>query len=84
MVAGIVYVDRGVLGREDFFGYHMWTQAYLAARWVDLDPALDQSDCDPTHIVLDISDLDESSLTDMALRLLPMIGQLKMQVLQVE
>ena len=80
---GIVHVDRA-LGRRDVFGYHMWTQVHLAGGWYDLDSALHQIECDPTHIALDVSDLADATLTNLALRLLPAIGQLKIQVLSVD
>ncbi|HUW82244.1 MAG TPA: transglutaminase-like domain-containing protein [Phycisphaerae bacterium] len=83
VAVGIVHVEQA-LGRQDVFGYHMWTQVYLAGGWYDLDSALHQTECDPTHIALDISDLADATLTNLALRLLPVIGQLKIQVLSVD
>ena len=83
VAVGIVHVEQA-LGRQDVFGYHMWTQVHLAGRWYDLDSALHQIECDPTHIALDLSDLADAGLTDMALGLLPVIGNLKIQVLSVD
>jgi hypothetical protein len=83
VVVGIVHVDE-LLGQNNVFGYHMWTQVHAGGRWIDLDAALRQTDCDPTHIAIDLSDLSEASLTDVALRLLPVIGKLKIQVLEIE
>ena len=83
VVIGMVHVDE-LLGQRNIFGYHMWTQVYLDGRWLDVDAALGQTDCDPTHIALELSDLTEGGLTSAALRLLPVIGKLKIEVLEVE
>ncbi|MFQ6048326.1 MAG: transglutaminase family protein, partial [Phycisphaerae bacterium] len=82
VVVGIVHVDQ-MLGRRDVFGYHMWTQMYIDGAWIDLDPTLGQSRCDPTHIAMAVSDLSQSSLSEMALQLLPLIGKLKIEILDV-
>jgi hypothetical protein len=44
------------------FGYHMWTQVYVAGRWIDIDAALNQPQPDATHIALGITDLADTSL----------------------
>jgi hypothetical protein len=44
------------------YGYHMWTQVYVAGRWIDLDAALNQTIPDATHIALGLSDLADTSL----------------------
>lgn len=44
------------------YGYHMWTQVYVAGRWIDLDAALNQPIPDATHIALGLSDLADTSI----------------------
>jgi len=75
--SGLIYVDQAI-GRRSFFGYHMWTQAWIGGRWVDLDATLGpQSPFDAAHIALGYSDLAEgedlNDLVDMA----RVLGRLK-------
>ena len=51
---------------------------------MDLDAAMQQTQCDPTHIALDMSDLAQVSMADLAIRFLPMIGKLKIEVVGEE
>ncbi|MCC6679517.1 MAG: transglutaminase domain-containing protein [Phycisphaeraceae bacterium] len=139
-VTGLIYVDD-FLGRQNAFGYHMWTQAWLTpapgseisnvesrmsnsdhesaphndsdshspgkttsdapenkhskseirnpkfpsggggARWVDLDATLDDP-FDAAHITLAVSAMQEGSLFTDMLDLLPLLGGLKIEVLE--
>jgi len=85
-VSGLVYVDDKFLGQTDIFGYHMWTQAWLemdnGARWVDLDPAMEH-DFDVTHIALTTSAMADDGMTNDLVRLLPIIGNLQISVMEV-
>lgn len=81
-VAGLVYLDR-FAGAREVFGYHMWAQAWVDGRWLDLDPTLPWG-FDATHIALGISDLagpDGGAALD---RILPMVGKLRIEVLELE
>jgi transglutaminase-like putative cysteine protease len=87
-VTGLLYVEQ-FLDRRDVFGYHMWTQAWLAdgprgGRWVDLDATLAHAPFTAGHIALTVSAQDEATaLNDMA-RILPWLGRLAITVLQPE
>lgn len=59
VVFGLIYVER-FAGQREVFGYHMWTQAYLGGRFVDLDATLAQP-FDAAHITLGTSTLEEES-----------------------
>lgn len=61
------------------FGYHMWTQVYIDGDWVDIDAAMRQTDCDPTHIALAVMSLREGELMEGSLPMLPLLGRLKIQ-----
>ena len=65
VVFGLIYVDS-FAGAREIFGYHMWTQANLDGRFVDLDATLAQP-FDAAHITLGTSALEEeqSSLAVM-------------------
>jgi hypothetical protein len=65
VVTGLVYTDE-FLGRRHIFVGHLWTQFWLDGEWVDLDAALHQTDVDPTHIALAVSDAGEAGLADLA------------------
>lgn len=54
---GLIYVDH-FAGARDIFGYHLWTQAWLDDRWVDLDATLAQP-FDAAHLTLGTSSLDD-------------------------
>jgi hypothetical protein len=61
-VFGMVALPGSYAGGMLTFGYHMWTQVYVAGRWMDIDAALNQPVPDPTHIALGITDLADTSL----------------------
>lgn len=83
VVAGVVYLPH-YQGRRDTFGFHMWTQFYIAGRWVDFDPALGETECTPRRIAFAASDLSEDSLATMVLRLADVIGNLRIEVEHID
>jgi hypothetical protein len=80
--SGLIYVDEA-LGRKNVFGYHMWTQAWLDGRWVDLDATLGPgTPFDAAHIALSYSAMaDGEQLNDMV-DLVPVFGRLTVEPLQ--
>lgn len=82
VVTGLIYVDRFV-GASDLFGYHMWTQAHVDGRWIDLDATLDRS-FDAAHIALATSALEDESaaLFDLG-QIVPLLGALEIEVVEV-
>ncbi len=83
VVTGLVYVPR-FGDAKDVFGFHMWTQFYIAGRWVDFDAAQGESDCNPTHIALATSSMRDVTMAEFAFRLLGVIGQIEINVESVE
>ena len=69
-VAGLIYVEQG----GPAFYFHQWASVWVG-KWVDVDPTFNQPVADATHIKLAEGDLFEQA------RLIPTIGQLKIQVL---
>lgn len=59
VVFGLIYIDS-FAGQRQIFGYHMWTQAYLSGRFVDLDATL-EAPFDAAHISLGASALEAES-----------------------
>ncbi len=84
-VGGIVEIPAGAgISRDQgSFGYHMWTQVYIDGKWIDIDAALRQTDCDPTHVALTIIPLQGEGMMGSITSLIPLLGQLDMEVLEV-
>ena len=81
-VTGLVYVDA-LAGERDLFGYHMWTQAWIGDRWLDLDATLTVP-FDAAHIAFGTTALndDHTTLKELA-RLGAVIGQTEIRVLEI-
>jgi transglutaminase-like putative cysteine protease len=79
IAVGLVYV-RGVTGA---FYYHAWPEVYLdegngRGLWLPVDPTLNQFPADATHLRLARGGLDRQAA------ILPLIGRLKMTVLDMQ
>jgi hypothetical protein len=83
VVCGLVYVPW-FEGADNVFGFHMWTQFFIAGQWVDFDAAQRESDCNPTHIALSVDSLHDAALGDMAFSIFPLMSRLKIEVLDIE
>ena len=83
VVTGLVYVDE-LLGQRRLFGYHMWTQALIDNRWIDLDATLARP-FDAAHIALGTTALNDgsSALRELS-TLATLLGNARIQVLEVE
>jgi len=81
-VSGVVH-SAEFAGRRNVFVWHMWTQVYVAGRWVDTDPALGQDDVDPTHIAMGIVNFGDAGLAEMTLPIWHLIGQIRIEVVRV-
>jgi len=79
IAVGLVYV-RGITGA---FYYHAWPEVYLEERsgrglWLPVDPTLNEFPADATHLRLARGGLDKQAA------ILPLIGRLKMTVLDMK
>ncbi len=85
-VSGIVQIPPGPLmpTKASAFGYHMWTQVHIGGQWVDIDAALAQTECDPTHIALSIMPLNDEGVLDSMTSLFPLLGRLELEVINVK
>lgn len=81
-VTGLVYVHE-IAGERDLFGYHMWTQAWIGDRWIDLDATL-PGPFDAAHIAFGTTALNDDlgTLRELA-RLATFIGQARIRVLEI-
>lgn len=83
-VTGLIYIDE-FLGEKGVFGYHMWTQAWLDDRWVDLDATLPGGRAyDAAHIALGVSAMSEPALVNDLVRLMPTLGRLRINVIEAD
>lgn len=80
--SGLMYVPA-FDERQQVFGYHMWTQAWLDGRWVDLDAVLPAGTAyDATHITVAASLMDDGQWVNDFIKLAPLMGQLSIEVVQ--
>jgi len=77
VVAGLILVP----GQPDSFGYHMWTEVWIDGQWVDIDAAMDQTECDATHIALTTSSLSDGAMAADTVTVATLLGRLKIEVL---
>ncbi|MCB9854975.1 MAG: transglutaminase domain-containing protein [Phycisphaerales bacterium] len=86
-VGGLVGVPgsfrRNADGPMDF-GFHMWTQVYIHGKWIDIDAAMRQTDCDTTHIAISLIPLGDGDLMGEIWSIVPMLGQLDIEVVDVK
>jgi transglutaminase-like putative cysteine protease len=77
-------IDVGLVYMHGAFYYHAWPEIYLVEEassrgmWIPVDPTLNQFPADATHIRLARGGLDRQAA------ILPLIGRLKMRVVDVE
>jgi transglutaminase-like putative cysteine protease len=76
LTAGLVY------HRGSFVG-HMWTEVYVG-EWYPLDATLGKGAVAADHIALSTSALSSNSTSDLFLALLPLLGNLEIEVVEVE
>ena len=76
VVAGIVYYQKAFVG-------HMWTEVYVG-KWVPLDATRSDPRVGADHIAFSVSSLDSGSLAELFLSLVQVIGNLSVDVREVE
>lgn len=81
VASGLVYVDE-FAGEKGIFGWHMWTQALVNGKWIDLDATLPVRH-HAGHIITSVSSLADGMSSDQA-SLLMLMGNLKIEVLDKE
>jgi hypothetical protein len=74
---GLVYL------RQEFL-YHMWTEVYIDDKWIPLDATLGQGGIGAAHLKITDSNLQGASPNAAFLPVTEVIGQLKIEILEVE
>ena len=78
IATGLVYVDQ-MFGRDSFFGWHMWTQALIDGRWIDLDATLENR-YNALHVLTATSSMsDASGVSDLA-TVMQLMGNLEIEI----
>ena len=78
VATGLVYVDQ-MFGRDSFFGWHMWTQALIDGRWIDLDATLENR-YNALHVLTATSSMsDASGMSDLA-TVMQLMGNLEIEI----
>lgn len=76
VVAGLVYY------RKNFVG-HMWTEVYTG-EWVPLDATIGKGKVEADHLALSVSALDNTPISEIFIGLLPVLGNMKIEVLETK
>ena len=82
VASGLVYADR-FAGRENIFGWHMWTQALIEGHWVDLDATLGNR-YNAAHVLTGVSSLAMGDLEADMSSMMMLIGNLEIDVVEVK
>ncbi len=76
VVVGLVYHRRSFVG-------HMWTEVYTGD-WTPLDATIGRGTVDADHIALSTSPLGADSISDLFLALLPVLGNVEIEVIEAQ
>jgi transglutaminase-like putative cysteine protease len=81
VACGLLYVDD-FAGASDIFGWHMWTQALVDGKWVDLDATLPRR-YHALHVLTNLSSLADGAMSTEMANVITMMGNLDIDVLEV-
>lgn len=72
---GLVYVDRSAA-----MGYHLWTEAFIAGRWIPLDATVGRGGTSAAYLKLADSNLHGVDSYAAFLPVFPLLGKLQIEV----
>jgi transglutaminase-like putative cysteine protease len=81
-VMGMVYVPN-VVGPNGVFGWHMWSQALIDGKWIDLDATLD-TPYSVGHIATLTSSLTDEDFGAEMGGIIAIIGNLEVEIIDEE
>ncbi len=76
---GLIYISAA-----QGFGYHMWNEVWIDGRWIPLDATLAHGGIGAAHLKLADSSLRGTTAFSTFLSVSQVIGQLKIEILEVE
>lgn len=83
VVTGLLYVPE-IAGQRNVLGFHMWTQFWIAGKWIDLDAAWNQVDVDPTHLALSTQSLQHGSIGSLISSVMLKVDTLRISIIDTE
>ncbi len=81
VATGLVYIDQ-FDGSGGQFGWHMWTQALIEGRWIDLDATLPVA-FHAGHILTGVTSLADGAGGAELASMLLLVGNIEVQVVEV-
>ncbi len=81
VACGLVFADE-FAGKAGIFGWHMWTQALVDGKWIDLDATLDRR-YSAAHILTGTAALTEGPFDPSMTNIITLMGNLNIEVLEV-
>ncbi len=82
VACGIVS-SESFAGQRNVFAWHMWTQAWIDGRWVDLDATLPDRAFHPGHVLCATTPLAGGAMDPAIANLAAIIGGLRVEVVDV-
>lgn len=79
MAIGLVYTES-----TPGFAFHMWNEVWIADRWIPLDATLGEGGIGEAHLKLADSSLAGEAAYSCFLPVSQVIGQIKIEILEVE
>jgi transglutaminase-like putative cysteine protease len=80
VASGLVYADA-FAGERAIFGWHMWTQALIDGRWIDLDATLPVT-YHAGHVLTNTSSLAEGVLGGEMASMMTLMGNLEIEIVE--
>jgi hypothetical protein len=83
VVAGLVWCDQ-FSGEREVFGWHLWTQALLDGRWIDLDATLPPGGpgFHPGHVAMAATALADPAADASWTTLVGALGNLRIEIME--
>ena len=81
VASGLVYVEQ-FAGAEGVYGWHMWTQALIDGKWVDLDATLPVR-YHAGHVLTGTSSLADGAMNNDLSALMLLVGNLDIDIIRI-
>ena len=82
VASGLVFMNE-FQGKNNVMGFHMWTEFHIKGQWRSLDSALGKIGSHTERITFSVSSLKQDSLNELGFRIAQMIGNIKIQIEQI-
>ena len=82
VASGLVFMNE-FQGKNNVMGFHMWTEFHIKGQWRSLDSALGKIGSHTERITISVSSLKQDSLNELGFRIAQMIGNIKIQIEQI-